>query len=63
MNKAEKKLIRYAVAAIFVLLFVLLGTINGINFTMAAEDADQLTLRLSEGQGRFEAGMAHPVHS
>ena len=42
MNKAEKKLIRYAVAAIFVLLFVLLGTINGINFTMAAEDADQI---------------------
>ena len=39
--------------AIFALLAVLLGVINGANFTMASEDADHITLMLSENQGIF----------
>lgn len=53
MNKAEKKIVWYAVAAILVLLTVLLGIINIIGFTMAAEDADRLTQRLADRSGSF----------
>ena len=54
MNKARKKFILWAMAAILVLLTVLLGIINGVNYTMAAEDADQITLRLARERGAFE---------
>ena len=54
MNKARKKFILWAMAAIFVLLTVLLGIINGVSCTMAAEDADQITLRLARERGAFE---------
>ena len=53
MNKAEKKFVWYAVAAILVLLTVLLGIINIIGFAMAAEDADRLTQRLADRSGSF----------
>ena len=53
MNKARKKFVRYAMLAIFTLLVVLLGIINGVNFTMASEDADHITQMLSESQGAF----------
>ena len=45
MRKAQKKFTLYAVMSVFVLLTILLGTINGVNFTMAAQDADQITQR------------------
>ena len=54
MNKAEKKFRIYAIIVIFVLLTVLLTVINGVNFTMAAEDADMLTQMISDRQGLFE---------
>lgn len=54
MNKTQKKFIWYAVLAVFVLLAVLLGILNAISFTMAAQDADQITQRISEGQGSFD---------
>ncbi len=53
MIKARKKFVRYAMLSVFILLTVLLGIINIISFTMASEDADQMTLRLSEEQGIF----------
>ena len=53
MNQAEKKFVWYAVLAVFVLLTLLLGILNGTNFTMAARDADALTARIAEGQGAF----------
>ena len=53
MNKTRKRFVLYAMLAVFVLLTVLLAVINVTNYTMAAEDADQLTLVLSENQGRF----------
>lgn len=59
MNKVRKQFILYAMIAIFVLLGVLLTIINGVNFTMASEDADQITQMLSGNRGSFApAGMA-----
>ena len=53
MNRARKRFVLYAMLAIFTLLAVLLGVINGANFTMASEDADHITLMLAENQGLF----------
>ena len=55
MNKAQKRFVRLAVLAIAVLLAVLLGVINAINFTMAAQDADRVTQRIAESKGAFGA--------
>lgn len=54
MSKTRKKFIFYAITAVFVLLTVMLTIINTINFTMAAEDADRVTMRIVEGNGAFE---------
>ncbi|MBQ3664509.1 MAG: HAMP domain-containing histidine kinase [Lachnospiraceae bacterium] len=51
MNKVRKKFVLYAMIAIFVLISVLLAVINGINFTMASEDADQITQRIADAHG------------
>ena len=60
MNKAQKRFRLYAILVIFVLLTVLLAIINGVNFTMAAEDADELTQTLADRQGSFDRGQAVP---
>ena len=54
MTQVVKRFRSYAVLVIFILLTLLLGVINGINFTMAAEDADRITQMLAEQQGIFE---------
>ncbi|MBR5742238.1 MAG: HAMP domain-containing histidine kinase, partial [Clostridia bacterium] len=51
MKKAEKKFALTAALALLALLAVILGIINVLNFTMAAEDADRITLRIAAGQG------------
>ncbi|MBE6990314.1 MAG: HAMP domain-containing histidine kinase [Ruminococcaceae bacterium] len=62
MHKVRKQFILYAVAAVAVLLAVLLTVINGVNFTMASEDADRVTSLLAEGQGSFgRPGSTPPV--
>ena len=48
MNKVRNKFVLYAMLSVFALLTVLLGIINGINFTMASADADFLTQMISE---------------
>lgn len=53
MVKARKRFILFAMLCVFVLLFVLLGIINVVNFTMAGEDADRVTEMLAQQQGRF----------
>ena len=53
MNKAEKKFTLYAVLSVFVLLAVLLGVINVIGFTMAAQYADEVTHMVASGSGRL----------
>ena len=54
MNKAEKKFRIYAIFVIFALLTALLAVINGVNFTMAAGDADEITQMLADRQGTFD---------
>ncbi|MBR6323143.1 MAG: hypothetical protein IKR59_09750, partial [Lachnospiraceae bacterium] len=51
MKQTEKKFRLNAVAAIFVLVTVLMGILNIVNFTMAARDADQLTVMISQKKG------------
>ncbi len=58
MIKARKRFVRYAMLSVFILLTVLLSIINIISFTMASEDADNMTLRLSEEQGMFSPDRA-----
>ncbi len=60
MNKAEKKFRLYAILVIFVLLSVLLSVINGVNFTMASEDADRITQTIADRQGSFERNENFP---
>ncbi len=53
MNKVRRKFVVLATVAVFVVLTALLTVINGINFTMVAEDADRVTEMISSGAGRF----------
>ena len=61
MNKAKNKLILYAVAVVFVLLTLLVGIINVINFTMAANDADTITEALADQRGIFQGDFGGPM--
>ncbi|MCR4615416.1 MAG: HAMP domain-containing histidine kinase [Clostridiales bacterium] len=54
MNKAEKKFRLYAILVIFVLLTSLLAVINAVNFTMASQDADEITQMIASRQGSFD---------
>ncbi len=51
MNNAQKKFQLYAILVVFALLTVLLGVINGVNFTMASQDADRITQTISDRRG------------
>ena len=53
MNKVRKKFVIYAMIAVFVLLTVLVSIINGINFTMVANDADRVTEMIAGERGTF----------
>ncbi len=53
MTEARKKFVRYAMVSVFVMLLTILGIINIISFTMASEDADQLTRMLADSRGAF----------
>ena len=56
MDKVRKKIVLYAMTSIFVLLTVILAIINGVNFTMAADDADMITQVIADRHGAFEGG-------
>ena len=53
MIKARKRFVLYAMLCVFILLFVLLAIINGVNFAMAGEDADKVTATLKDERGMF----------
>ena len=53
MKKAKKMFIVYAMVAVFVMLTLMVGIINGVSYTMAAQDADKITNMISEGHGGF----------
>ena len=61
MNKVKKRFIFYAMAAVFVLLTLMLGTINVINFSMAADDADIVTQMIARENGAFRPDEFTPV--
>ena len=56
MKKANRMFIVYAMLSVFVLLTLLLGVINGVNFTMAAADADRITQMIGEQGGSLRHG-------
>ena len=61
MRKAANRFLLYALLAIFVLLTALLGVINGINFTIEAQDADNITQMIAEQNGELmPLGVALP---
>ena len=53
MVKARKRFVLFATLCVFLLLFVLLGIVNAVNFTMASEDADRVTEMLAQQRGMF----------
>ena len=53
MKEARKKFLLSAMLSVFILLTVMLAVINGMNFTMAAADADQITRMIANEGGRF----------
>ena len=54
MDQVRKRFVLSASLSVFVLLAVLLTIINGLNFTMAAADADEITARLESRRGILE---------
>ncbi|MCR5040489.1 MAG: HAMP domain-containing histidine kinase [Clostridia bacterium] len=56
MKKARRSFVAYAMAAMFVLLTVLLGTVNAVSLTMASRDADKVTEMLASRNGVFAPG-------
>lgn len=62
MNKVRKKFVIYAMIAVFVLLTVLVSIINGINFTMVANDADRVTETIAGERGAFTEFRAFDPH-
>ena len=62
MNKVKNRFVLYAELVVFVLLTVLMIVINSINFTMAAEDADNITKAIKNQNGFFEKGIPEREH-
>ena len=56
MNKTIKRFVLCSTAAVFVLLTALLAVINGINFTMASDDADRITQAIADHGGVMDSG-------
>ena len=56
MDKVRSKIVLYSLASVFVLLTAILAVINGLNFTMAADDADKITQTIADRHGSFEGG-------
>ena len=54
MEQVRKRFVLFAALSVFALLAALLSVINGVNFTMAAADADEITLTLANRNGAFE---------
>lgn len=58
--QARKRFVLFAALSVFALLAALLCIINGVNFTMAAADADEITLKLANRNGAFERTQPPP---
>ncbi|MBR0280919.1 MAG: HAMP domain-containing histidine kinase [Oscillibacter sp.] len=60
MEQVRKRFVLFAALSIFALLAALLCVINGVNFTMAAADADEITLTLANRNGAFRGARTPP---
>lgn len=60
IEKVRKRFVLFAALSVFALLAALLCVINGVNFTMAAADADEITLTLANRKGAFERTQPPP---
>ncbi|MBP5719142.1 MAG: HAMP domain-containing histidine kinase [Abditibacteriota bacterium] len=60
MDSVRKRFVLLAALSVFALLLALLTIINGVNFTMAASDADHVTEMLAERRGMFQRGSVPP---
>ena len=61
MDSVRKRFVLLSALSVFALLAVLLTIINGVNFTMAASDADAVTELLAERRGVFEGRNSKPA--
>ena len=53
INKLKRKFITSAMIAIGILLFLILGTINIVNFQLVTNDADRVIDMITKGNGEF----------
>ena len=53
IRKLRWKLVGYATTSIFLFLLIILGTINLVNFSLVAEEADQITQTIADNGGTF----------
>ena len=56
IKKLRNKFILTAMLSVFILLLLILGTINFVNFHLVAADADQITMQIERGQGKLDGG-------
>ena len=60
IEKFRRKFIAYATASVFVLLLLIFGAINIVNFTVVASDADAVTQTLADEGGKFDEPRGQP---
>ncbi|MBO6284729.1 MAG: HAMP domain-containing histidine kinase [Bacilli bacterium] len=60
IEKFRRKFIAYATASVFVLLLLIFGAINIVNFTVVASDADTVTQTLADEGGKFDEPRGQP---
>ncbi|MBO5528538.1 MAG: HAMP domain-containing histidine kinase [Bacilli bacterium] len=60
IEKFRRKFVAYATASVFVLLLLIFGAINIVNFTVVASDADTVTQTLADEGGKFDEPRGQP---
>ncbi len=55
VKKLRIKFITYAMISVFLLLTVILGSINIVNFSMLGQDADNVTQMIASNRGQFDS--------
>ena len=57
IKKLQSKFIMIAMASVFIVIVLLIGSINIANFTHTTKKADDLLSMLAENNGRFPEGI------
>lgn len=53
IKKLRKKLVAVAMLSLFIVLFIIIGTVNVLNYTRMVDDADRTLNILKENNGSF----------